>query len=90
MNCQQEQKTIKDVDVDQSLESSIDIFEYLKDKLCLEYISELPEYKYLVFCELQRLNLNEINKKQLDDLTQYVFQFTFEELKDFIMECKEV
>ena len=85
MICQQEQNTDNINEV-----AGLDIFEYLKSELGVTYISDLPENKHLVFRALQRLNLEEIGIKQLDDLTQYVFQCTFEELNNYIKECKEV
>ena len=85
MICQQEQNKDNINEV-----ADLDIFEYLKSELGVTYISDLPEHKHLVFCALQRLNLEEIGIKQLDDLTQYVFQCTFEELNNYIKEYKEV
>ena len=72
------------------MEDNIDIFEYIKEKLGLTYISDLPSNDLLVFHVLQRLNLDKLDKEKLDDLAQYVFHASAEELKEVLKTRKEV
>lgn len=62
-----------------------DVFEDAKNLVGCSYISNLPNYKYILVHKMKRLDTSKYDKKQLEDFSVSVFGFYYFLLLTFVM-----